>query len=162
MFCDQCGARVDDATARFCPSCGRSFVAVRAAPSTALPGYGRVARNVRTLGILWMIYAGLRLMGSLAATTFARFTWNYWDDVPFFVPGLLRGIGTGLLIVGVVGALAGWGLMERRPWARTLAIVLGVLALFSFPVGTALGIYTLWVLVPSTSEAEYRSIQRGT
>ena len=48
--------------------------------------------------------------------------------------------------------------MERRPWARMLAIVLGVLALFKVPLGTALGVYTLWVLAPATSEAEWRAI----
>jgi hypothetical protein len=57
--------------------------------------------------------------------------------------------------------LAGWGLMERKPWARTLAIVLGVIVLVKFPVGTALGIYTLWTLAPAQSEAEYRSVQVG-
>jgi hypothetical protein len=35
------------------------------------------------------------------------------------------------------------------------AIVLGILALFHPPFGTALGIYTLWVLLPTESAAEY-------
>jgi hypothetical protein len=28
-------------------------------------------------------------------------------------------------------------------------------ALFSVPIGTALGVYTLWVLLPAESEREY-------
>jgi hypothetical protein len=39
-----------------------------------------------------------------------------------------------------------------------LTIVLAVLALFKFPFGTALGIYTLWVLAPATSAMEYDSM----
>jgi len=50
------------------------------------------------------------------------------------------------------------GLLEREPWARTLALVLGFLSLFKVPVGTALGIYTLWVLLPAQSEQEYRRL----
>jgi hypothetical protein len=120
-----------------------------------------VARNVRTLGILWMVYAGVRLLGAMALGSLSLVNWNYFDaDVPVFVPGILRAVGTVFVLAGVVGALAGWGLVERRPWARTLAIVLGVLALFKFPLGTALGIYTLWVLAPAPSGAEYRAIQR--
>ena len=50
--------------------------------------------------------------------------------------------------------------MQREPWARMLAIVLGVLNLFDLPFGTALGIYTLWVLLPAESEREYRETVR--
>jgi len=159
MFCDRCGARVDG-PASFCPACGRSF-AVPAGVPPAIPAGGRVERHVRTLGILWLVYAGFRLLGAVAVGTFASFSWGPFDHLPFFVPGLLRVVGGFLLVAGVLGALAGWGLMERRPWARMLAIVLGVLALFRFPIGTALGVYTLWVLAPAASEAEYRATQRA-
>lgn len=37
-----------------------------------------------------------------------------------------------------------------------LTIVLAFLALFNIPFGTALGIYTLWVLLPAESDEEYR------
>jgi hypothetical protein len=39
-----------------------------------------------------------------------------------------------------------------------LVIVLGVISLIEVPFGTALGIYTLWVLLPAQSEAEYRQL----
>ena len=37
-----------------------------------------------------------------------------------------------------------------------LALVLGFLALIDVPLGTALGVYTLWVLLPERSEEEFR------
>jgi hypothetical protein len=36
-----------------------------------------------------------------------------------------------------------------------LTIVLGCISLIHFPLGTALGIYTLWVLFPPEAEREY-------
>lgn len=51
-----------------------------------------------------------------------------------------------LFLVGLPGILAGWGLLNRRLWARTLAIILGILNLVNVPLGTALGAYTLWLL----------------
>jgi hypothetical protein len=36
-----------------------------------------------------------------------------------------------------------------------LGIVLGFLVLIRIPFGTALGIYTLWVLLPESSAREY-------
>jgi hypothetical protein len=43
--------------------------------------------------------------------------------------------------------IAGWKLLERRPWARTLAIVVAIVALPNPILGTVLGIlYTLGVV----------------
>jgi hypothetical protein len=67
----------------------------------------------------------------------------------------LVGTTVGLLMaaLGIPGLLAGYGLLTRKPWARVLAIVVGILGLLNFPVGTAIGIYTLWVLMqPAASE----------
>ena len=36
---------------------------------------------------------------------------------------------------------------RRRPWARMLALMLGSVDLLLLPYGTALGIYTLWVML---------------
>ena len=66
-----------------------------------------------------------------------------------------------LMAGGVLGIIAGWGLMERRPWARTLAIVLGFFALLHIGIGTVLGIYTLWVLLPAESAQEYQRTARA-
>jgi uncharacterized membrane protein (DUF2068 family) len=57
-----------------------------------------------------------------------------------------------------LAAVTGWSLLNRKPWGRTLAIVAGVLALFKFPLGTALGIYTLWVLAPRQAGMEWERI----
>ena len=54
---------------------------------------------------------------------------------------------------GLLSLVAGWGLLTLRPWARILTIVLGILSLFSFPFGTILGVYTLWVLFSADGAA---------
>jgi hypothetical protein len=51
------------------------------------------------------------------------------------------------------GLLAAWGMLRFRAWGRILGIVLAFLDLFTFPVGTALGAYSLWVLFhPESAE----------
>lgn len=52
-----------------------------------------------------------------------------------------------MILLAVPGVLGGWGLLKRKSWARLLALVLGILNLWSFPFGTAVGVYTLWVLL---------------
>ena len=56
-------------------------------------------------------------------------------------------LGVVLGILSIPSLLGGWGLLRRKPWARTLVIILSVLNLLSFPVGTLIGGYSLWVLL---------------
>lgn len=62
-------------------------------------------------------------------------------------------IGLYLLIVSVPEIVGGVGLLRRRPWARILLLILAVLELIRVPLGTALGIYTIWVLIQDESKA---------
>jgi hypothetical protein len=56
-------------------------------------------------------------------------------------------------ITALPGLITGWGLLSYQPWARILNIVLGALDLFNFPVGTALGVYSIWAMLhPETVE----------
>lgn len=42
--------------------------------------------------------------------------------------------------------IAGYGLLKRKKWARTMAIISGVIAAGNFPFGTAACVYTFWFL----------------
>ena len=52
-----------------------------------------------------------------------------------------------IIIFSVPGLIAGIGLLRRSSWARILALIVGCLELISIPLGTMLGIYTIWVLI---------------
>jgi hypothetical protein len=56
-------------------------------------------------------------------------------------------VGSLLAILGIPGILAGYGLLIRKSWGRYLAIVIGILNLINFPLGTIIGLYTLLVLL---------------
>lgn len=162
MFCDRCGASIAD-TQAYCPSCGKPTKAAPPPVWTPAPAQSRVAGHVRLLGILWLAYAAFDLLGSwFLSSIFPRFFdgWGWFPHFPFLVGGVLRALGWLLMARGVLGVIAGWGLLDRQPWARILAIVLGVLALPRLLLGTALGVYTLWVLLPGDSEREYRQMAR--
>jgi hypothetical protein len=71
-----------------------------------------------------------------------------------FVTGTIgAAIAAFLLVLSLPGIIAGIGLLKFRPWARIMAIILGVLHLLSFPFGTALGVYTLVVLLHAEAPA---------
>lgn len=167
MYCDSCGSQLQDNQA-FCHSCGKSFTPGRPpAPPKPAAAQGRVARNLGLLGGLSIAYSLLHFipMGALAVLPLrggwmhaTGAGWGGWHGMPDGVGALFGPIlGFGFILC-VLGIVAGWGLIARQSWARVLAIIFGCLALLSFPFGTALGIYTLWVLVPGDSEREYRQM----
>jgi hypothetical protein len=67
------------------------------------------------------------------------------------------GVGILLTVLAVPGIVAGIGLLRRQSWARILAIVVGMLSLINFPLGTAIGIYTLWVLLQRSATDYFAS-----
>src|SRR2546423_2828051 len=64
-----------------------------------------------------------------------------------------------LFVLSLPGIIAGVGLLKFKPWARILAIILGALHLLSFPFGTALGVYTLVVLLNAETPALFGAPQ---
>ena len=49
-------------------------------------------------------------------------------------------------LMSIPSIIAGWGLSQRKSWARILTIILGVLSLPQFPVVTAIGVYALVIM----------------
>ncbi|HXW57380.1 MAG TPA: zinc ribbon domain-containing protein [Candidatus Cybelea sp.] len=173
MFCDRCGQQLRD-DAEFCTACGKALGPPPARVVRGRPADGRVERHIKVVAALWLVYALLRLLEMgwilLVGRTFLpSVVQNIVIGVsPFPRLQLGRLISGGLLLVGFwVGAFAvaelvtAWGLVERRPWARTLALIVGIVALLRFPFGTALGIYTLWVFLPGPAAQEYERLSRS-
>ena len=181
MFCANCGGQVQPGQ-NFCNRCGQATTPTPSGPPSApippsptlngtapaatapysgIPQPSRVAGHVQILGIIWIVVSFLRLIPALAMVFFGHI------GIPFltipmrgFLMPIMGALGAYLAITAVVGFLVGWGLIDRRPWARMLAIVVGCLKLIDFPFGTALGIYTLWVLASQGAEAEYQRMAR--
>ena len=158
MFCSGCGQQIPPSYAA-CPNCGRPVVQPGAA--IGMQSF-RVHRHLQTLAILWLAYAFFAVLMWFAAIPFLgvfAHSWGHHGPGPPWLPMPLHWLlpfATIILYVrAALGALAGVGLLRRDRWARPLAIVVAVLSLLRFPFGTALGIYTLWVLLPAPSAQEY-------
>jgi hypothetical protein len=154
MFCNRCGTQLQP-DFNLCPKCGAP---VGTSASTPAPT-GRLQRHLRTLGILWIAVGVLWIIPSLVLMGISHAPHLMIGDEMFsraFMPPMMFSLGIVFLVIAASGIFVGWGLMNRERWARMTAIVVGILALFIHPpLGTALGIYTLWVLLPAESAAEY-------
>ena len=170
MFCSGCGLALAPGQA-VCPQCGRPAIAT----VPPVPGLQFQLQNyagkVKALGIVWLIYAAVALVTGIAGLAFANAffsghngPWMYgpWARGPMppmgFVPALLR-FGWVILLVRVgLAAVAGWGLLERAPWGRIVAIVAACVCLIKFPFGTAMGIWTLVMLLGYRNSTLYEQL----
>jgi len=163
MFCDGCGGALQPGQA-FCSKCGKQIVGP-IAPIRVMPG--RVERHVHMLGILWLAYSAFNTLGGLILIILGRTFFPHLHEmaeVPqnmpiSFLSALLTTIGILSLAKAALGFIAGWGLLHREPWARIWILVLAFISLFlNIPIGTAIGVYTMWVLLPLQSQQEYEGL----
>ncbi|MEO6238990.1 MAG: hypothetical protein ABIQ52_18495 [Vicinamibacterales bacterium] len=120
-----------------------------------------MATHVRVLGVLYIALSAIGVVGALflmlalgTATSIVGLNAEASDAaVALPIIGIAgTALVTFLLAVSVPGLVVGIGLINLKPWARIGAMVLAVIHLINIPIGTALGIYALWVLFNKDTE----------
>ena len=157
MFCSECGQSLHE-TQSFCPSCGRPTKA----PSTsvqppAFPPRSGFGRKLRALGFCWLANVALNVVILWVG-------YRHWDETPEnirFITGAIIFAAWACVISGFIAAI---GLLNLQTWGRTWAIIAAIIALLNlteFPVGTAIGIWTLVALLNAQNSAAYKGLSRS-
>lgn len=104
--------------------------------------------HLRVVGWLHIVGACILIAGGMFVFLFFAGIGLFSGELEAF--GILGSIGLTsgvfMCLIALPGFAAGWGILNRKPWARTLGIVVGILDLPAVPVGTVIGGYTLWIL----------------
>jgi hypothetical protein len=114
--------------------------------------------HVRILAWCFIVYSSIIVLVGLGVGSIVLFGGAISGDRDaMWITGAVgAGIACLLVVVSLPGMFAGIGLLKMQPWARIVAIIVGVLHILSFPFGTAIGVYTLWVLLNAETEAMFR------
>jgi hypothetical protein len=117
-----------------------------------MQGASVLDKHRQVLGILYVVFGALLALG--AVVVLAMFVFDAQSSSEEERASALRGSGAVaafLLLLALPGLIGGIGLLRRRAWSKVLTLVGAVLNLFSFPIGTALGVYAIWFwLQPNT------------
>jgi hypothetical protein len=130
-----------------------------------------LSRHIDLLGVLFMVWGLLTTLvgvstlalgvGAIALITSA----SRGGEGGQFAAGVTAAIFTTLAVIailwGAAHVVAGVPLRQRRHWARLFALMLGSVDLILLPYGTALGVYTLWVLLHEEGKAAFVIADRG-
>jgi len=120
----------------------------------------------RILAILYIISASVQILAMIILSSIITLIipfimeeagpeaqWVFVWIVPF-----IRVIAFGIILLfSIPSIIGGVGLLNNKPWALTLLLVLGCFKLFSFPIGTAIGIYTIWVYAENHKKTSTQS-----
>lgn len=107
--------------------------------------------HVKILGVIWVAFSTLGLLGALVALLAIVGGGMASGDPEAAKVTMIVGpiIGAVVVLFSLPGLIGGIGLMKYRGWARVLILILSFLALPSIPFGTALGAYGIWALLIS-------------
>ncbi len=108
----------------------------------------------KILAILYIISGSIQILVMIMLSVFISILIPFIMDeagpdaqwVFVWVVPFIKAIAVFVVILFSIPAIIGGiGLLNNKSWALTLLLVLGCFKLFSFPIGTAIGIYTIWV-----------------
>jgi hypothetical protein len=121
--------------------------------------------HVKTLGVLHIAFGALGVIGALVvllifggAAALVNMNAPELDaEIAASIIGIAGGaIALLVLVLSVPGIIVGAGLYGLRPWARIFGVVISALDVLNVPIGTAIGIYGLWVLLHNQTEPLFR------
>jgi hypothetical protein len=117
------------------------------------------------------IVGWLYIIGNTFFIVIGGFVFVLMTSIGFFVHDpealpILSIVGTWialfLTMLALPGLIAGIGLLKRQMWGRVLAIIVAFFALLNFPIGTAIGIYALFVLLQNAAGDYFAPQQPAT
>jgi hypothetical protein len=119
-------------------------------------------KHVTLVGVLNIVYRSMIILeaGVLVALGFwfEPLMWTLMrshtirpHEVPFevldFVPLILFIIAAVIVFFSILGIIGAIGVLKRKEWGRILLLVISFFHLARVPLGTILGVYSIWVLL---------------
>lgn len=102
--------------------------------------------------VVAILHIGLGVLGALIGVFLFMLFGILTTVVPereahFIFPLLATFLGGGIIVASSFGIIGGIGLLKYKEWARILILVVSAIGLVNIPIGTAVGAYSIWVLV---------------
>jgi len=107
----------------------------------------QIGLSIFNLLVAFVIFSILKVVGGFVDDTNGSTIISLVADILAIV----------FIVISLPGIFAGMGLYKRKEWARILTIILSVIELFSFPFGTAIGIFSIWAMVQPETVAEFNN-----
>ena len=119
--------------------------------------------HVKAVGIIHIAFSVLGVLLALIIFTILNLVARM-PDVEEEATRILQAVGTIIpwfvIVFSTPGIVGGIGLLKCQAWARILVLILSFIGLLNFPIGTAIGIYSIWVLFDKRTEKIFAKSKR--
>jgi len=107
-------------------------------------------KHVTLVAAFHIGFSAIGLLGAAIMFFIFSFAGSFVNDVDV-AETVLKFIGTFIptmmMLTSLLGLVAGVGLLSFQRWSRILAMIISGVGCLFFPIGTAIGVYSLWVLM---------------
>jgi len=110
----------------------------------------KMKQHVSFVGAIHVGFGILGLLGALTIFIIFNFVQDFVMEEPLaeeilsFLGGTLSLLIMFFACLGIVGGI---GLFSYKPWARILVMIVSAINCLNIPIGTAKGVYSIWVLM---------------
>lgn len=111
-------------------------------------------QHVSFVGALHVGFGILGAIGALVVYITFNFAEGFIEQEPVAEQVLAFLGGTVSLLIlffACLGIIGGIGLFSYKPWARILVMIVSAINCLNIPIGTAKGVYSIWVLMQRES-----------
>jgi len=131
-------------------------------------------KHITLVGILNIVYRTMAIIGAAVLFIIAYgFSFlikiiSHFDDTEMqeitpeafcFVQVVLTIVGICILIFAIAGIIGAIGVLRKKEWGRVTLLVVSFFSLFSIPLGTILGVYSIWVLLNDETIRIFNPVQ---
>ncbi len=111
-------------------------------------------KHVTFVAALHIGFSIIGIFGAFALFFILRFAGSFVEDVDV-ANTVLHFVGIFLpfviLVVSIIGLAGGIGLMGYKKWARILVLIISAVDCLNIPLGTLVGVYSIWALMQDES-----------
>lgn len=119
-------------------------------------------KHITLVGVLNIVYRALAILVAMILFALALGFGGFFEflvqtgsvrphEIPLevlnIIPLILSIVAIVIIIVSLVGIIGAVGVLKKKEWARILLLVISFFNLVRVPLGTILGVYSIWVLL---------------
>jgi hypothetical protein len=119
-------------------------------------------KHISLVGIINIVYNALGIIGAFVLFAISigfryffelisRCGHHGMDEIPpevmDILPFILSIIGILILTFSIIGIIGAVGVLKKKEWGRIIMLVTSFFNLIRMPLGTVLGVYSIWVLL---------------
>ena len=121
-------------------------------------------KHVTVVGALNIGFGILFLIGAIVVYFALNFAKGFVDNdnvATTVLEFLSYALPVFISVIAILGLVGGIGLLSYKSWARILIIIIAALGCLNIPIGTLIGVYSIWVLMQDDTIKLFDKEQQG-